>query len=962
MSHFQKKNAAKHYFEIYEKYRKLYDKIVVLYQFGHFYEMFGVDNENEQIGNIYQVTKELGIRDTRCSKKILQNSRKNPQQAGFPSQSLPVYIHKLVELGYTVVVYNQSEDPNSSGPKSKKIRKLDKIVSKGTYINNNIQEDDTKNAVFIYIEEHSNDDIVDISITSINVGTGRTLCYPIIDKKSESIYNASKILHTLSPVEIIITGKNIDYENYKVLLEIDDKILLHSNYKVDKILFRESYQDEFLKKIFPDSGKLSIIEFLDLEHYPNLIISYICLLKFVYDHDETILEKISKPHIRDPTEHVKLSHRTIIQLNLTETDEGKSLFDILNKTSTPMGKRLLRTRLLSPINNVSKLNKRYDEVEVLQTLVEGGTPDKDELYFKIEEHLNKIYDLEKLNRLLFLNKLNPCDISFLDSSYVAVWNIYTLVKNTKLEHYLNKELILDLKKVIKYYRKHIIVSVAAKCTLDNIETRIFRKGLYPDVDKEFERIQLNMKKLQQYKTLFNSTLLNSGEKKKSVKILKTSTEGYFLMVSEKKANILKEFFKDEKLELKKQKSGTKIFSKNIRDISRQICDSKVRLNFLSKKHFTNILKYISDNHYKTLKNVADSVASIDVIKSISKVSSIYKYTRPRIHDSFDGNSYINVEKLRHPIVEQINQKDKFIPYNIQLGGDSESGLLLYGVNGIGKSLCLKSIGILIILAQSGFYVPSDCFTFFPFSHIITKISMTDNIYKSRSFFECEMIEMGKMLEKANPNVLILADELCSGTETIGAISLVGSAIHQLAKNGANFIFTTHLHQLTNIPIVKNLLDDKVKCLHMTIKIGDGRIIYMREFSNGQGPKTYGIEMAKQLGVGDENFIKNATEIRRMLDPNSEKDILTTKQSVYNKDLYMEKCVKCGSKTDLQTHHKKEQKLADKNGMIGPMHKNNKSNLEVLCKKCHQDHHHNHTEASTSETGEHKKSKSKSKTK
>lgn len=917
---FQKRSAAKHYFEIYEKYSKIYDKIVVLYEFGKFYEMFGIDNEREKIGNINQVTKELGIRATRCSKKILNNSHSNPQQAGFPSPSLPDYLDKLIKFNYTVIIYSQFDDDRRRG---KKIRKLDRIVSKGTYIpakHSLKEENDTKNFIFIYVQELKGD-VLDISISSIDVQTGSIECYPVIERRQECLYISSKIIHSLSPVEAILSSKNNKIEQE---LELDEKIVLHRNYMINKSVFQESYQDQFLKKIFPIKCS-SVVDLFDLEHYGNLTISLVCLLQFVHGRDERILKKIQRPKIIDSTDFVRLSHRTVIQLNLVKSDDGRSLFDILNRTSTPMGKRMLRVRLLSPVHNVETLNKRYDEID---TLLEG------ELFVEIERSLESILDLERLNRLLFLKRLSPCDICSLDLSYIAVWEIYKLIRNTKISSYLKREKMLRLKRLVKYYRSIFVLKELSKCTIDVIETKIFKDGIFKDVDKEYSRMKTSWGLLTEYKDTLNNLLLKDG----TVKICYTVINGYYLSTSEKKALFLRDNF-EEKLEIKRQKSTTKIFSKRIRDISSQILDSKRRLNIVSKKHFEEILEIISSKYSNTMVSIASSIAHIDTIKSICKITNIYKYCRPTIADNYEGQSFVKTTKLRHPIVEVINQEERFIPYNIEIGGDSECGILLYGVNGIGKSLCLKSITIAIILAQSGFYVPAYSFSFYPFSNIITKISMTDNIYKNRSFFECEMIEMGKMLEKANPNTIIFADELCSGTETIGAISLVGSSIQQLTKKRANFVFTTHLHQLTDLPLVKRLLEQEmIKCLHMTIEIHNGKIIYKREFKKGQGPKTYGIEMARQLGVGDKEFIQNAIEIRRLLDPNIESEILTTKRSIYNRTLYMTECCKCGSKKDLQTHHKQEQKFADKYGMIGSLNKNNKSNLEVLCKQCHQKHH------------------------
>ena len=374
-----KKNILDRYIKLYDQYGQKYGKIALLYEIGSFYEVYGVENEKEVLGNVSQICNDIGLTKSRANKKILNNNRTNPLQAGFPSHSLDNFIKKLLKFQYTIIVYSQY------GDEKKKVRKLDKIVSPSTYIED-IGEDDSVNLVSLYIEEYG--DKLEINMMILDLSTGKCVGYSIGDKKHETIKKISRILHTsYSPKEVIFIGYKDGIEKE---LEIEN-CMIHKDDKIDKVIFRQSYQNEFLKKIFPNCGSLSPIEYISMEKYPSLVVSFIQLLNFANEHDQSIVGKISRPQVKEISQYMHLTHRTISQLNLVKTDDpkNKSLFDIINKTSTPGGKRLLKQRLLSPIVSPKQLKERYDEIEVMD-------------FNRYEPYLENIADLDRLHRKLFL--------------------------------------------------------------------------------------------------------------------------------------------------------------------------------------------------------------------------------------------------------------------------------------------------------------------------------------------------------------------------------------------------------------------------------------------------------------------------------------------------------------------------------------------------------------------------------
>lgn len=894
----------KDYIKLYNHYKEKYNKIALLYEVGTFYEMYGLDNEKIKEGNPKQLSSDLNIILTRANKKKSKISDENPLLTGFPSNSLDNYVKKLIDLNYTVIVYSQNEH---------KKRVLDKIISPGTFIDTVDQDELYISSIYAITYT----DKLEINLSIMDLSTGKTFGYCIIDEYKKTIEKVSKLLHSSFQCKEIIL--NMDLEK-----ELDlEKNIIHKNKIINKIFLKQSFQNEFLKKIFPNHGDISPIEYINLERYPNLIVSFIILFNFAYEHDEHIIDKIYKPSINNIEENLFLTYHTIDQLQINNVDsKNKSLFDIINFTNTKGGKRLLKQQLLSPFTNPDKMKYKYNDIELLLSNYE--------LY---EKHLKNIADLDRLHKKLFLSKLQPNEFILLDASYRSVLEI---LKHKPLAKNIKSSSISKFQDMMKSYNTYFNKDILNKFNIDNMDKPILNPSQDGNMDELSKKINDTWDKFHNYR--HELSFLVDENDKDIIKWEKTKENGYYFVTTSKRFNTFLKDKKDYKFETKIQTSSIKLTNFYIKELSDDIITFTNNLIEYNKSIYINFLKNITNEYQYILKNISSYISYLDVIVSNAKLATLYNYCKPIIENS--AYSFIDAKNIRHPIIERIYEDEKFVGNDVYIGKEV-NGMLIYGVNGSGKSALLKSIGLCTILAQCGFYVPASSFKFYPYNNIITKISMYDNIYKNQSTFACEMSDLRQMLEYGNEYTLILADELCSGTETFSAIALVSASIIQLSKCKANFIFTTHLHQLKEVELIQKL--NNIKIFHLSIDIKDGNIIYGREIKEGYGSDNYGIEIAKQLCVGNNEFIKNAISIRRKI-TNKPEEILTTKQSKYNKDVYMDKCGKCGvnysggSLTRLHTHHKEHQAWADKNNMINGYHKNRKSNLIVLCEKCHNEEH------------------------
>ena len=294
-------------------------------------------------------------------------------------------------------------------------------------------------------------------------------------------------------------------------------------------------------------------------------------------------------------------------------------------------------------------------------------------------------------------------------------------------------------------------------------------------------------------------------------------------------------------------------------------------------------------------------------------------------------AFVRARALRHPIIESmlLDRREAFVPNDVALGCDGVSGMLLYGVNAVGKSSTMKAVGLAVVMAQAGMFVAADGLELAPFSELYTRIGLRDDIARGHSTFVVEMLELRAILTRSGPGSLAIGDELCAGTEAPSALAIVGAGVVRLAKRGVAFVFATHLHELVKIPQVAALTDIRVAHLSVHCDPATGRLVLDRRLAPGTGPPTYGLEVCRSLDM-DPEFLRVADRIRRFVLEVPD-DLVSERRSKYNTRVVLDWCLVCGA-TGRATHHIDEQAKAD------PSVKNRKYNLVPVCQQCHDEHH------------------------
>ena len=342
-----------------------------------------------------------------------------------------------------------------------------------------------------------------------------------------------------------------------------------------------------------------------------------------------------------------------------------------------------------------------------------------------------------------------------------------------------------------------------------------------------------------------------------------------------------------------------------------------------------------------LETIIQFVTLFDVAYTKSWLARKYHYCRPQLVES--EKSFVQCKGLRHILVEQLNTEEIYVTNDLLLGKGEIDGILLYGTNAVGKTCFIKALGISIIMAQAGLYVPCTEFVYQPYTYLFTRILGNDNLFKGLSTFAVEMSELLTILRLADKNSLVLGDELCSGTENISAISIFMSGIMRLYEKGSSFIFATHLHEIVNYEEIRAMTRLVLRHMEVVYDKEKGCLVYDRKLREGSGSSLYGLEVCKSLNLPEE-FLDLAFQIRVKYYPETG-GALSLHPSHYNvKKLVGGLCEKCGLERSVEVHHLIHQASAGEDGFILDrekgiaLHKNHPANLMSLCEKCHKKMH------------------------
>ncbi|QFR43613.1 MutS-related protein [Sulfurimonas xiamenensis] len=934
------------YFDLQRYFEKKYGNDTVLFmEIGTFFEVYEVNNDEEQIGKAKEIAELLNIQLTKKNKNIIENSDKNPLLAGVPAVSFDRYLNRLIaEQKYTVIVVKQKGNP----PKIS--RYVSQIVSPGTNFDYIIDNDDNY-IVSILVDKFRG--IYTVGYSAIDVTTGKTWLYESHGTSEDPAYALDELfnlLNTYRTSEVIVTFLDgVDDQRHVMhYLEIPE----HYNYSVNNQRLKIEFQNRLFCEVYQIKSLLSAIEHLDLERNPMITESLAILIDFIIEHDIHIIQKLDYPKIIDNRRFMYLGNSALEQMGVVSKDKKEfTLLKMLDKSATAIGRRLLKERLLNPIMEKDELERRYDLIEKVSSHTRY-----------LDEIMRGIYDLERLSRRLDLGKLHPFEMNHIYESMLSVKELIIYAKKHKIQKIPFHESEVD--EFLRDITKSIDLDISRRFTNATIDENFLMGGVDEAIDtlvKENRIIFIAFEDIMNKIELILESA-NASSSNKLVTLGFLEKEGYYLSLSKNRFSMIEsEFYKHNDFKdymVKKLTNSVKITSNFTDKLSDQLMKNRRKIIALVKDRFIGLQSVYERRYSLLFDRIISYVADLDVGVSSSKVAQLYKHSRPKICDVESDENFIQIMQLRHPLIE-IQSDSIYVPNDVIMGnrsymdlpypktvmldtashnGHEINGVLLYGINSSGKSSLMKSIGLATLMAQAGFFVSASAMKFSLFDSLFTRIVSKDNLAKGLSTFAVEMLELKNIFNRATVRSLILGDEISHGTETLSGVAIVSSAIIKLANLRSIFLFATHLHQLSTMQEIKELKN--VVDLHLSVKYDEqmDKLTFNRILQAGSGSSIYGLEFAKSLHM-DSEFLETANRIRkRLANDFDELELLVKKKtSKYNKELYITKCVICGAVAE-DVHHINHKSKADSSGFIGHFHKDVKHNLIPLCKKHHKEIH------------------------
>ena len=845
------------YYRRFDELSKKYPKVAVFMQVGKFFELYCANDFSKS--NARELTKLMN-----CELKPKDPRRTDsPLMGGFPLPSLDKNIQRLVDLDFTVVVYEQfsKDEPENSKKGSRKIRKITQVVSKGT----NMDSDRIRtNIICIYCKEFSKD-LYLFALAVCDSTVSHTIFYEEIQSsvndKGKAMDSAIRFLSQYEPVECVIVTENGYQPNIIKNLTIKCPIITRDV----QTLNETDYDDTFNRPV-------------------NYAISGI--KTFLDDHGIELQDIHIFPH--ESSNHMELCSNAINQLDIPLLFEKIEF----NKTLTAMGDRLIRTRITNPIVCREELNDRYDKID---NLTENSVS-------KIREKFKQIPDISKYHMRMSLGKLSWTQMSLLNNSYILVYDIVPPALQSCL-----KEFSKDIKDSLIF------------------ENESFVEGKHENLDEIVNGIKEAENEIETFKKIFIET--NKKVKMADIKI----KDGSFI-TTKTRADAVCKLPEWEQMTVGKT---IMVYTKKLRNFINTLTSATNEYERIRSEYFSLYQKEFYEKHHEKLDIITKNIAELDVSQCAWTLAKSRRMCRPKISDDL----CIKVDELRHILIEIINPGVKYIENDLALTSEEGKGILLYGVNGCGKTSLLKSLGLALVFAQAGLFVPASAFEYSPLKRIITRIAGGDNIERSQSSFMVEMEELQSIIRRADEHTLILGDEMCRGTEVESATGIVTASLEWLTSTKSYFVAATHLHNIAGY-VAEN---GNIQVKHMEVQFDDnGEVVYERKLQQGQGRKMYGLEILKQMNF-PKAFVRLCSLNRNKVRKGKSNSPRKEKISKYNSKKVLVKCENpsCGYEPEgeydlpLETHHIEFQCNADDDGFHGNQHKHALHNLIGLCKICHQ---------------------------
>ena len=778
---------------------------VMLFRCGDFYETYSTD--------AIVAAEILGITLT----KRANGKGKTIEMAGFPHHALDTYLPKLVRAGKRVAICDQLEDPKMTKKLVK--RGITELVTPGVSINDNILNYKENNFLAaVHFGKAS------CGVAFLDISTGEFLT-------AEGPFDyIDKLLNNFGPKEILFErGKRLMFEG-----NFGSKFF---TFELDDWVFTETTAREKLLKHFETKN----LKGFGVEHLKNGIIASGAILQYLTMTQHTQIGHITSLARIEEDKYVRLDKFTVRSLELigSMNDGGSSRLNVIDRTISPMGARLLKRWIVFPLKDEKPINERLNVVEYF-----FRQPDFKEL---IEEQLHLVGDLERIISKVAVGRVSPREVVQLKVALQAIEPI----KQACLEAdnaSLNR--IGERLNLCVSIRDRIAREINNDPPLLINKGGVIKDGVNADLD-ELRRISYSGKDylLQIQQRESEETGIPS------LKVAYNNVFGYYIEVR----NVHKDKVPKEWIRKQTLVNAERYITQELKEYEEKILGAEDKILVLETQLYTNLVQALTEFIPQIQVN-ANQIARLDCLLSFANVARENNYIRPVIED----NDVLDIRQGRHPVIEkQLPIGEKYIANNVMLDSSTQQIIIITGPNMAGKSALLRQTALITLLAQIGSFVPAESAHIGLVDKIFTRVGASDNISVGESTFMVEMNEAADILNNVSSRSLVLFDELGRGTSTYDGISIAWAIveyIHEHPKAKARTLFATHYHELNEME--KSF--KRIKNYNVSVKEVDNKVIFLRKLERGGSEHSFGIHVAKMAGM-PKSIVKRANEILKQLE-------------------------------------------------------------------------------------------------
>jgi DNA mismatch repair protein MutS len=796
----------------YNSIKAKYPDAILLFRVGDFYETFGED--------AVKASKVLGIVLT----KRANGSASHIELAGFPHHSLDSYLPKLVRAGYRVAICDQLEDPKLTKTIVK--RGITELVTPGVSFNDKVLDHQKNN--FLASLHIDNDkagvSFLDISTGEFFVGQGSTAY-------------VERLIQNFKPNEILFEKS----QRTAVTDLIGERFYI---FGLEDWAFTYDYGYESLVKHFETTS----LKGFGIEEQQLAITSCGALLHYLNETKHDKLKHITKVSRLDEDQYVWLDKFTIRNLELfsSNNDNGKSMIDVIDKTITPMGSRLLKRWLALPLKSIDAINERLEAVDFFYSNID--------IKDKINLLLKEVGDLERLISKVAAARVNPRELVQLKRSLGIIAQLKTEMLNVEPAP-LKK--IADQLNACSVIKERLQNEINEEAPVNILKGDVIAKGVSAELD-DLRSIAFSGKdyllQIQQ----------RESEKTgiPSLKVAYNNVFGYYLEVT----NVHKDKVPQDWIRKQTLTNAERYITPELKNYEEKILGAEEKISVLEQQLFENIIRDVAD-YITPIQLNANLVAKLDLLCSFATLARENNYVRPFINDSCT----LIITEGRHPVIEKQLPVDKeYVSNSVYLDNEECQIMMITGPNMSGKSALLRQTALIVLLAQIGSFVPAEKAELGITDKIFTRVGATDNISSGESTFMVEMNETASILNNITERSLVLLDEIGRGTSTYDGISIawaIAEYIHSQPVNRAKTLFATHYHELNEMtnhcPRIKNF--------NVSVKEINNKIIFLRKLAEGGSEHSFGIHVARMAGMPKE-VISRANVILKKLEKEHEMEL------------------------------------------------------------------------------------------